>query len=99
MAVAEKPPLSEADAAYVNTAPAAGVAPTSAIDGVRPPLWGSRKIAAARTLERWTPRTLRDAAEFANEAIYRTRIMPTMAAVLARDVLLRIVSQSAGRGR
>ena len=78
---------------------AAGVAPTSAIDGVRPPLWGSRKIAAARALERWTPRTLRDAAEFANEAIYRTRIMPTMAAVLARDVLLRIVSQSAGRGR
>ncbi len=78
---------------------ATGVAPGSAIEGVRPPLWGSRKIAAARALERWTPQTLRTAAELANEAIFRTRVMPNLAAVLARDILLRIVSQSAARGR
>lgn len=84
---------------YAAGAVAAGTAPSSAIEGVRPPLWGSRKTAAIRALERWTPRTLRAAAAHANEAVYRTRIMPSLASVTARDVLLRIVSQSAPRGR
>lgn len=76
---------------------AAGTPPSTAVDGVRPPLWGPRKTAAIRALERWTPRTLRTASAYTNEAIFRTRVMPHLAAVTARDVLLRIVSQSSAR--
>ncbi|GAB5374076.1 MAG: hypothetical protein AcusKO_05380 [Acuticoccus sp.] len=82
------------------SAVAAGTPPSSAIEGVRPPLWGApRKTAAVRALERWTPRTLRSAAALHQRShLPHSRILPHLAAVTARDVLLRIVSQSSARG-
>ncbi|MEM9222780.1 MAG: DNA polymerase III subunit delta [Pseudomonadota bacterium] len=77
---------------------AAGQTPSRAVEGARPPFYGSRKLAATRALERWTPQMLRRVSASVGWAVFRTRVMPALAAAVARDVLLRIATQS-GKGR
>lgn len=74
-----------------------GTAPTRAVEAVRPPFYGARKEAAARILDRWPAPRLRHASEAVASATFTTRLMPGLAAAVARDVLLRIVSQPAAR--
>ena len=72
---------------------ASGTAPSRAIEGVRPPVFGARKEAHARILERWNPDMLRHASAALADTVFQTRVRPALAAALARDVMLRIASQ------
>jgi DNA polymerase-3 subunit delta len=65
----------------------------AAADEGRAPFYGAQKAAMARILARWTPEALRAASGELAAAIWSTRIMPSpLAAAIARDALLRIVS-------
>ncbi|MEM8663993.1 MAG: DNA polymerase III subunit delta, partial [Pseudomonadota bacterium] len=75
---------------------AAGTSPQRAAEGMRPPLYGPRKVVGARVLEEWTPPMLRAAAHVVSEAIFRTRTMPALTGPVTRDALLRLVSQPRG---
>lgn len=77
---------------FAAAAVAAGAAPVRAVDGVRPPLYGRQKATAVRVLDRWPAPALRGASELIAAAIFRTRIMPHLAAAVARDALMRIAS-------
>lgn len=76
-----------------------GTAPMRAADAVRPPLYGSHRQTAPRILERWTPAPLRAASALLAEAIFRTRVMPALAAVTARDAMMRLASFEPERQR
>lgn len=76
---------------------ARGTAPNRAVETVRPPLYGARKAAAARILERWPAPDLRRASAAIAAATFATRRMPHLAPQLTRDVFFRIASR-AGSG-
>lgn len=75
-----------------SVAVARGTAPARAVEAVRPPLYGARKAAAARILERWDPPDLRHASALFAQATFTTRIRPALAAAVVRDAFYRIVS-------
>jgi DNA polymerase-3 subunit delta len=76
---------------------AAGSSPERAAEQARPFPWGFPRQAAPRVLDRWTPRELRAASELVAAALFRTRLMPQLAAAVARDALLRIAARGAMR--
>lgn len=80
-----------------SVAVAEGMSTNRAVDQVRPPLYGTSRIAAPRILERWSPGRLRAASEAIAEATFQTRIMPSLAGATTRDVLMRIASQAEHR--
>ena len=86
--------LEPAAAAMAEGAPA-----SRAVEGVRPPLYGARKVAAVRVLSLWTPAELRQASHTVSRAIFATRTNPALAAVMARDAMLRIVCTASPPGR
>ena len=72
---------------------AGGTAANRVVEGLRPPVYGARKAAVARMLERWSPPALRTASAEIAAATFRTRMMPQLSAALARDTMLRIAAQ------
>lgn len=75
---------------------ACGNTPSRAVEGLRPPLYGTRKAAATQILERWTADTLREVAALLAATTFETRIKPHLAPVLVRDAFYRIVSHRSG---
>lgn len=71
---------------------AKGAAPARAVEGVRPPLYGARKAAATRILDRWSAADLRAASALFAQATFSTRTRPQLAAPVVRDAFYRIVS-------
>lgn len=76
---------------------ARGTAPARAVDGLRPPLYGARKAAAARILERWSPGALRRASAAIAAATFATRTQPGLAKDVTRITLLRIAAEAGRR--
>ncbi len=72
---------------------AAGTAPGRAVEGMRPPLYGPRKAAGARILDRWTPARLRVISAAVADAIFTTRTRPALSIPVTQDLMLRIVCQ------
>jgi DNA polymerase-3 subunit delta len=81
-----------------SLAVAAGASSDRAAAGMRPPMWTSARPHAPRILDRWSPTRLRAAAELIAAGLFRTRVMPALAAEVARDTLFRIAAEASRKG-